>query len=184
MAVHYNSVTREPYLRLPTPHSNIIITPHRLESLDETVISLTEMLNDSRVYTWLERMPYPYLREHGEEWVRANCKQYEEVLSVLRRQFEEDREPFNVRNRANDFPEEREYYGACPFTCIREVLTEDPKTGTPLQDTLIGDIKLARYTFYEHLHESKKREKAQRKNDELPPGDENIIWTIGGKMSP
>lgn len=62
MAVHFNAVTQEPYLRLPEPHSNIIITPHRVDQAEETVLRLTELLNDHRIYQWLETTPVPYLR--------------------------------------------------------------------------------------------------------------------------
>lgn len=182
MTVHYNPLTREPYLRLPEPHSNIILTPHRRDNIDETVLVLIKVLNDPRVYTWLEQTPYPYLREHGEEWVKGNCEQIEEVLSVLRRELAKDKGLFSEERGPNDPQTPREYFDICPFTCIREVLTADAETGTPLKDILIGDVKLGRYTFYEHPHWSEKRAKAQRRNDDLSAGDENIVWTLGGKM--
>ena len=175
MTIHYNQLTKEPYLRLPAPRSNIIITPHRLGNIDENADALARILNDPNVYPWLERTPYPYLHEHGVEWIEAHCKENKEVLSTLRKHLEQGEIP-NPKSADG-----QEFFDNCPFTCIREVLAEDPDTGAPLKDRLIGDMKLARYTFYEHLYDSEERSKAQLKNDELPAGDENIIWTLGGR---
>jgi hypothetical protein len=182
MAVHYNGLTKEPYLRLPAPRPNIIITPHRQENIDETAATLANILNDPRVYPWLERTPYPYLHENGVEWIEAHCKENEEVLSTLREYLEQGN--FNTKSAAAEPNQDRVFFDICPFTCIREVIAEDPETGAPLKDRLIGDMKLARYAFYEHPHDSKERSEAQQKNNELPTGDENIIWTLGGNQVP
>ncbi|KAJ5308367.1 acetyltransferase GNAT family [Penicillium atrosanguineum] len=178
MTVHFNQLTKEPYLRLPAPQSNIIITPHRSDNIDEDAKSLSNILNDPKVYPWLERTPYPYLHEHGVEWIEAHCKENKKGLSTLRKNLEQD-EIINTKNAVG-----REFIDDCPFTCIREVLADDPDTGAPLKDRLIGDMKLARYTFYEHLNDSEQRSKAQLKNNELPAGDENIIWTLGDFLAP
>lgn len=180
MTVHYNRLTKEPYLRLPTPLSNIIITPHRLENIDETAAALAEILNDPRVYPWLEGTPYPYQHGDGVKWIKANCKEFEDVLSALRRYLEQREGMSNSKSAAVVSKQDREFLDRCPFTCIREVLEEDAASGTPLKDRLIGDMKLARYTFYEHPYDSEERSEAQRRNNELPTGDENIIWALGG----
>lgn len=180
MTVHYNRLTKEPYLRLPTPLSNIIITPHRLENIDETATALAEILNDPQVYLWLEGTPYPYQHEDGVKWIKANCKENEDVLSALRRYLEQHESISNSKSAAVASKQDREYLDSCPFTCIREVLEEDAASGTPVKDRLIGDMKLARYTFYEHPHDSEERSVAQRRNNALPTGDENIIWVLGG----
>lgn len=181
MAVHFNPLTQEPYLRLPKPHSNIIITPHRVDKIEETVLRLTELLNDPRVYQWLETTPYPYLREHGEEWVRDCCNQIEGILSTLRRVFATDGGLFSDRRAVDGQQKAQEYFDICPFTCIREVLATDAETGAPSEDILIGDIKLGRYTFYEHPLGSEERARAQRENDALRAGDKDIVWTLGGR---
>lgn len=180
MTVHYNRLTKEPYLRLPTPMSNIIITPHRLENIDETATALAEILNDPQVCLWLEGTPYPYQREDGVKWIKANCEENEDVLSALRGYLEQREATSNTRSSAVVSKQDREFLDTCPFTCIREVMEEDAANGTPLKDRLIGDMKLARYTFYEHPHGSEERSEAQRRNNELPTGDENIIWALGG----
>lgn len=179
MPVHYNPNTREPYLRLPTPHSNIILTPYRLDQMEETCARLCQYLNDPRVYLWLAGPPYPYLREHGEEWVKTKCEQHEKVLSALRKEFEA---PQSQNGTRSDQQQDEEFFDACPFSCIREVLDEDSETGVPLRDVLIGDVGIMRYSFYEFPHGSEERAEAQRKNNALPAGDERIVWCIGGRF--
>lgn len=181
MAVHFNPLTQEPYLRLPEPHSNIIITPYRADKIDETVTRVVELLNDPRIYMWLETTPVPYLREHGVEWVTDSLKQTEGILAILQREFAKEGGMFSSQGQLNGLERPQQYFDVCPFTCIREVLAADAKTGAPLNDILIGDIKLGRYTFYEHPLGSEERDRARRENDALPAGDENIIWTLGGK---
>lgn len=185
MTVHYNPLTKEPYLRLPEPHSNIIITPHRRDHFDETVLRLVELLNDPRIYKWLESTPYPYLQEHAEAWVKASFKEIEQVLSTLQRELAENEDAYSSNAVTNGTQSQRTFFDVCPFTCIREVLTADAETGAPLTDILIGDVKLGRYTFYEYGLESEERVEAQRRNNSLPAGDEKIAWTLGGEsLSP
>lgn len=183
MTVHFNPLTQEPYLRLPEPHSNLIITPHRADRIDETVDRQVEFLNDPRVYKWLETTPYPYLREHGEQWTTACCNEYKEILSILREEFAKGGGIFSERREIDGSQRSQQIFDACPFTCIREVLAFDTETGAPLKDILIGDIKLGRYTFYEHPLGSEERARARRENDALPAGDGNIVWTLGGERN-
>ncbi|PYI21628.1 hypothetical protein BO99DRAFT_379573 [Aspergillus violaceofuscus CBS 115571] len=166
MPIHYNPETQEPYLRLPAPLSHIILTPHRLHQLEETIAAKVSLLNDPRIYLNLTGPPYPYLREHEEEWVKSKCAAAEPVLQALRTEFKTS-------------VQQQQYSDLCPFTVIREVIEEDPETGHPKKDVLIGDIGVARYMFYEYRHDSAERAEAQRRNNELLPGDEGIAWGIG-----
>lgn len=174
MVVCYNSETQEPYLRLPEPHTNIIITPHRPDSIDETSSALARILNDPDVALRLQRTPYPYSKSDGEEWVKANCKDREDMLFILRKELEKP------QNLGNHSLENRRFFDTCQFTCIREVLKTDSETGAPLEDIIIGDIRLARSTFDEYPEGSEERAQAQKQNDELLAGDENIEWSLGG----
>ncbi|KAJ5624793.1 hypothetical protein N7510_001102 [Penicillium lagena] len=171
MPVHYNTHTKELYLRLAEPLSNIIITPHRLNQLEETIDAKVQLLNDPRIFLKLSGPPYPYLREHEEEWVKTKCEAAEPVLSALRVEFETS-------------VKEQQFFDLCPFTVIREVTEQDPKTGDPLKDILIGDIGIDRSVFYEHKRGSKERAEAQRLNKELPAGDERIVWGTGYFLAP
>ncbi|KAJ5612130.1 hypothetical protein N7510_005324 [Penicillium lagena] len=171
MPVHYNTHTKEPYLRLPTPLSNIIITPHRLSQLEETVAAQVRLLNDPKIYLNLSGPPYPYLPEHGEEWVKMKCAEAEPVLGTLRAEFE---------NPDTD----KQVFDFCPFNVIREVTEQDPETGDPLKDVILGDIGVARYPFYEDGYDTEKMAEAQRLNNELSAGDGRIVWAIGDFLSP
>ncbi|KAJ5112620.1 hypothetical protein N7532_000665 [Penicillium argentinense] len=171
MPIHYNIHTKEPYLRLPEPLSNIIITPHRLHQLEETIDAKVPLLNDPIIYLNLTGPPYPYLREHEEEWVKMRCEAGAPVLNALRAEFETS-------------VKEQQFFDFCPFSVIREVTEQDPTTGDPLKDILIGDVGISRYSFYEYEHGSEEKAEAQRLNDELPAGDERIVWQIGDFMAP
>ncbi|PYH86728.1 hypothetical protein BO82DRAFT_349884 [Aspergillus uvarum CBS 121591] len=171
MPILYNPQTQEPYLRLPAPLSHIILTPHRLHQLEETVSAKVPLLNDPRIYLNLTGPPYPYLREHAEEWLKSSCAAAEPVLQALRTEFKTS-------------VQQQQYFDLCPFTVIREVIEQDPETGHPRQDVLIGDIGIARYMFYEYRHDSAERAEAQRRNNELLPGDEGIAWGVGYFLAP
>ncbi|GLI73172.1 hypothetical protein PoHVEF18_001382 [Penicillium ochrochloron] len=174
MAVHYNLETQEPYLRLPEPHTNIIITPHRPNRLDETASALARILNDPNIALRLQNTPYPYSKPEGEEWVKANCKDQEDILSILRKELEEPQNPGDLLHQ------KREFFDTCPFTCIREVLKTNSETGASIEDILIGDVRLARSTFDEYPEGSEERAQAKKENDGLLAGDENIEWSFGG----
>ncbi|RJE27605.1 acetyltransferase [Aspergillus sclerotialis] len=172
MPVYFNSRSKEPYLRLPAPHSNIILTSHNLEHSEETYATLIETLNDPRVYPWLEGPPYPYSREDAERWVNSVYNENKGVLESLRAEFSEGS------------MEARKFYDVSPFSCIREVVEEDPVNGDPIRDVFIGTIGLTRYSFYEYPCGSEERAEAQRNNNALPAGDEKIVWGIGYSLAP
>jgi hypothetical protein len=174
MVVHYHSETQEPYLRLPEPHANIIITPHRPNSLHKTSSALAKILNDPRVALRLQRTPFPYSKSDGEEWVKANCKDQQDILSILRKELEEPQVSGDI------FHQKRQPFDVCPFTCIREVLKTEAEAVDPLEDILIGDIRLARSGFDEYPEGSQERTEVQKRNEELLAGDGNIEWSLAG----
>jgi hypothetical protein len=176
MAVHYNPLTKEPYLQLPAPCANIIVTPYREHQIKETALTMAEILNDTRVYSWLEGPPYPFLPEHGEDWINMKIKENEAVVSTLQREFEAEGQPQSdiVHDQTDT-----ELFDRCPFLCIREVTERDPANGAPLQDILIGDIGLSRYPFYEIRKNSWELALVKAHNNQLPAGHEDIIWGLG-----
>jgi hypothetical protein len=179
--VQYNPITKEPYLQLPAPCENIIMTPHREHQIEETSAAMTEMLNDPRVYYWLQGPPYPFLPEHGVDWIKMKVAEYKDILSTLQKEFEtksqlQDDNP-NVQG-------EREFFDKCPFVCIREVTERDPTTGAPLRDVMIGDFTLERYAFYELRPTSWERALLQKHNNDLPAGHKDIVWGIGCMNTP
>lgn len=169
MSVHFNPVTEEPYLRLRAPHSNIIITPHRPDQLEDELPPRVAMLNDPRIALCLEGPPYPYLQEHAEAWVKSQSEEMRPAVEALQSKLR--------RNTSDQV--DLGIFDQCPFACIREVADED-SDGHPVSDTFIGDIGLKRYMFYEHPHGSDERAAAQNANNALSPGDERIVWGLGG----
>lgn len=181
MGFHYNLLTKEPYLQLPAPCANIIITPYREHQIEETSAVMTEILNDSRVYSWLVGPPYPFLPEHGVDWVKMKIAENENILSTLQREFETSQ---SQQGGGSDGKEEPELFDKCPLVCIREVTERDPATGTPLRDVLIGEISLTRYSFYELRPDSPELALAQKQNNDLPAGHKDIVWGIGCMDTP
>ncbi|KAJ5551198.1 hypothetical protein N7461_005896, partial [Penicillium sp. DV-2018c] len=182
MGVHYNPLTKEPYLQLPAPCTNIIITPHREHQIEETSAAMTEMLNDPSVYVWLQGPPYPFLLKHGTDWVKSKIRENESLLSTLRQEFESPESHLH-----GDDPKDQEkpgFFDQCPFNCIREVTERDTATGAPLQDIFIGDVGLTRYAFYELQPDSPELALAQETNNALPAGHRDIIWGLGNYLSP
>jgi hypothetical protein len=179
MGVHYNPLTKEPYLQLPAPCTNIIITPHREHRIEETSAAMTEILNDPRVYPWLQNPPFPFLPEHGTDRVKMRVRENEALVSILRQEFESPKRQLQSDNSKDQ--EKSEFFDQCPFSCIREVTERDPATGAPLQDIFIGDISLARYAFYELRRNSPELALAQEANNALPAGHKDIVWSIGSK---
>ncbi|OQE04274.1 hypothetical protein PENSOL_c001G03409 [Penicillium solitum] len=173
MVVHYNPLTKEPYLQLPAPCANIIITPYREHQIVETSAVMTEILNDSRVYSWLVGPPYPFLPEHGVDWVKMKIAENKNILSTLQREFETSQ---SQPGRSSDDKEEPEFFDKCPLICIRKVTERDPATGAPLRDVLIGEISLTRYSFYELRPDSPELALAQKQNNDLPAGHKDIVW--------
>ncbi|KAJ6023726.1 hypothetical protein N7540_004523 [Penicillium herquei] len=125
MPMQFNPATQEPYLRLLSPHSNIIFTPHRPNQFEHEVTSLVEILNHPRVWPFLT-FPYPHLAEHGEELVRTEYEEQRAVIEALRMEC----------NQNSCHPPNSVFFDKCPFTCIREVLSDDSE-GHPLHDKFI-----------------------------------------------
>jgi RimJ/RimL family protein N-acetyltransferase len=173
----------EPYVRLPAPHSHIIITPPR--SLHQTqqqqqqqqqqkqeggeengneiippqpdIDAAFTALNDERVHPYLESPPYPYKREHAVDFHRM---MYEDCQHILHHPSEQ-----------------QGLYNGCPFRDIRD--TSLSPAGSVSQAPKVGDILISRYPFYEFPPDSEQRAKAQAYNNSLAVGHEDLVWGIG-----
>ncbi|KAJ5493081.1 hypothetical protein N7539_001827, partial [Penicillium diatomitis] len=185
MVLQYRSSNGEPYLRLPEPHTNIIITPHRAEGIDETSAALTQMLNDPAIALNLQNTPYPYTRSHAEEWIKANCEEQQDMLAALREEL--DQQSMNasaseVGNEHTIHKSPTRMFDICPFTCIREVVESEKGYEGSFKDVLIGEIRLARSSFEDFPKTGPEREHAKKVNDDLSVGDPSIIWSFGGTL--
>ena len=74
--LEFDAETGEPYLRLPAPHSHIVLTPSRLSDVPYAV----ENLNDMRIAANFVGPPYPYLEEHAISWITQCRKACDDAL--------------------------------------------------------------------------------------------------------
>lgn len=112
--LQFDSKTREYYLQLPAPHSNIRVTPSRPSS--DPDIQVVHM-NDPGVYQNMSGPPFPYLHEHADAWTG--------------RAYAESQRLFEAIERGD------KYIDGCPVRAIREVHEDG-------SDTLIGDLGVYR----------------------------------------
>jgi RimJ/RimL family protein N-acetyltransferase len=141
--------TKEPYLRLPPPHSNIILTPPRLSDSE----AIVQILNDRRVFQWLESTPYPYHTDHAKQWLEATLQEAEMLL----RQLEETAGGF---------------VGGCPVRILREVKENGDQV-------FLGDCGIGKWGF-DDVQDPVEREKLWKENDQRLPGDLGTVWGFGG----
>ncbi|KAI0686015.1 hypothetical protein BC835DRAFT_477629 [Cytidiella melzeri] len=146
--------TGEPFLRLPSPHENIIITPPRLEDTP----SVVGALSDPRVYKTLSGPPFPYTEDHAVSWLSEVKEQSDELLKELQQAEEEGVQGLKVVD-------------GCPVRTLREV-RED---GTEL---FLGDIGCARCA-YPDVVDAEEMARLAAGNNQLPAGDKDIVWCIG-----
>lgn len=147
--------TDEPYLRLPAPNDNIIITPSRVTDVDATIA----ILNDVRVAMNLSGPPYPYLHEHAVSWIDMQIAEQRKVIEEMDR-------------AAGDF-EQTKYFENCPVQCIREVKEGD-------EEVFIGNVKISRSNFLP-VRDKEEANRLQKENSARPVGDPDIEWFFGGK---
>ncbi|KAI0931261.1 hypothetical protein AcW1_001287 [Taiwanofungus camphoratus] len=153
-----NPVTGEPYLWLPSPLENIIITPPRMSDAP----SMVAILNDPLVCRWILGPPYPYLPSHAESWLESTKKESDAVLQELEQASRETPDgPLKI-------------VGACPVRILREV-RED---GT---EVYLGDIGLRRCVFPHE--EPEEQQRLSEKNKRRAVGDPELIWCIGDYLA-
>lgn len=165
----FYSPTGEPYITLPSPHDNIILTPPRTipnpngidaEPLipEADLSAITTNLNDPRIYLFLEGPPVPYTRDDGIAFTRMIAAEATRILQAA---------------QAEKFVE------GCPFHDIR-ILPDEGEDRIQRAEK-IGDINFSRKAFFEIPPDSPERAAAEKENEERKAGDEEIKWTMGCK---
>ncbi|KAA1468480.1 hypothetical protein DENSPDRAFT_814755 [Dentipellis sp. KUC8613] len=149
--------TGEPYLRLPAPHSNIIITP--LRPSDAT--GMVEALNDPAIYQWLSGPAFPYLPTHAEWWIN----QVQPVETAAWKELQE-----------GDADAPLKIVGYCPVSAIREQLDD----GT---EVYLGSADFKRHDYID-IVDLEERARLKAENDAKEAGDPTIIWSFGDWISP
>ncbi|TFY71136.1 hypothetical protein EVG20_g1876 [Dentipellis fragilis] len=146
--------TGEPYLRLPAPHSNIIITPLRTSDAP----AMTEALNNPDVYQWLSGPPFPYLPTHAEWWI----EHAQPVEAAVWKELQE-----------GDADAPLKVVGSCPVSAIREQLND----GT---EVYLGSADFRRHDYVD-IVDLEERARLKAENDAKEVGDPTIIWSFGGE---
>ena len=146
--------TDEPYLRLPKPLHNIIITPPRLTDAE----ALAGILSNNEVAKWLTFIPQPYGINEAEEWLTFSKAQTDELLQNLRQAGSE-----------------ATFVDSCPVRTLREVRSDGSQV-------MIGSIGIGRSSF-SFLESDEKRMQTAEDNMEKALGDPEITWEIGGQFS-
>ncbi|CAE6536340.1 unnamed protein product [Rhizoctonia solani] len=154
--VQHNPQTNEPFINLPAPHSNIRLTPPRLEDAN----NILAIMNDPEMIMNFATPPYPYLREHCDGWLRDRIRDYESTMS-------------HITNVDADVG----FLDLHPLRHIREV-------GPDGIETFLGDVGLIRENGFYEIRDEEARVAKARINTNLSIGDPNIVWTFGDYLRP
>ncbi|KZV65568.1 hypothetical protein PENSPDRAFT_586635 [Peniophora sp. CONT] len=152
--LEWDATRNEPFLRLPAPHSHIILTPPRMSDAEQNV----EALNDPKVYNGLSSPPWPMTLEDATWWSTKIVGEWNEQLPQLE----------EAAARGEDAP--LVTFGFCPVRAIRDSTKED--------QPFLGDLQLGR-TQFEWEADEDERKRIIDANEALPPCDPAIIYTIG-----
>lgn len=153
--LRFNPTTQEPYLQLPAPHENIIITPARMGDAPDII----KCLNDFAIYKWLQGPPFPYLQSHADEWLSNATSESNTILEELQvaAKNNPDGPPILVRS--------------CPVRILREIREDG-------SEVFLGDLGTPRCCYPEYSPGFEK-EKLHEKNLARPLGDAEIDWSVG-----
>jgi RimJ/RimL family protein N-acetyltransferase len=154
-----NAYTGEVFLRLPPPHSHIIITPPRISDVPSVIANM----NDPRVYETISGPPFPYTEEHAVWWINTIKTQTDNVLRELE----------DVHSHNPEAP--LCIVGHCPVRILRE----EKEDGA---DMFLGDCGLTRWG-YQTVTDSLERQRLAQANEDRPLGDPEILWDVGGPTS-
>ncbi|KAF8166538.1 acyl-CoA N-acyltransferase [Mycena galopus ATCC 62051] len=153
--LQYNATTGEPFLRLPAPFSNIILTPPRMSDVARSV----EIMNDPFIFKWMgQGTLYSYTAEKAEAWLTQLKAETDAQVAELRGATE----PHLV--------------SGCPVRHIRE----EQADGT---DVFLGDLSLIRSSFAWVL-DTEERARLVAENNARPAGDPGILWHTGYYLAP
>ncbi|KAF8591952.1 acyl-CoA N-acyltransferase [Ramaria rubella] len=149
-----NKHTGEPFLRLPFPHSNIILTPPRASDSD----AIVPILNDRRVFRWLDGPPYPYNIDHARAWLEITSKASDDVIQEL-------------KEKGSGYVVE-----GCPVRTLREVTDSG-------EEIFLGDCVIRRWLF-DDIADPEERERLTKENEKRLPTDPETQWGIGDYLAP
>jgi hypothetical protein len=147
-----------PFIRLPAPLQDIIITPPLYSDGDAVI----KILSDPKVYMKLAGPPYPYGQKEWDEWFPLIEKVSSDALV----------EYLEVEKAKKESVEGRRWVNGTPIRTIRAI---DPVTR---EQKCIGTIDPTRTDFVFHGAREENRRK-QTHNDGLEVGSPEIEWCFG-----
>lgn len=156
--LQYNSRTGEPFIRLPSPHENLILTPPR----PSDVAANYSLMTDQKVYRMLSGPPFPYLESHAIGWIDMITTHAAEAM----REFQE-------AEAAERSTGTKRFVGTCPVRYIREVQEDG-------SDVFLGDIDVHRCQFPD-VKDPDEQARLAGENNARELGDPDIAWCIGSK---
>ncbi|KDQ20267.1 hypothetical protein BOTBODRAFT_392390 [Botryobasidium botryosum FD-172 SS1] len=155
----YDEVNQEPYIPLSYPHTNIRLTPPRLSDIEPSVA----ILNDRRVYAFLEGPPFPYTADDAKARITRSKQGCDDVFAQW-------------QNTVQTEDGVKSTFGGCPVRVLRERKANG-------DDVFLGEFGMSRHGF-PHVADAEEREKRKSENDNKLPGNPSIIWTIGDYLAP
>ncbi|CAE6536330.1 unnamed protein product [Rhizoctonia solani] len=151
LILQHNSITNEPFIALPAPHSNVRLTSAQLSDVD----SILPIMNSPDVAMNFSSPPFPFLRVHCEAWLRDRVRDYENTM-------------IHIRNVDGDVG----YIDVFPLRHIREV-------GPNGAEIFLGDVGLDREDAFEDIGDVEARKARVAENAGPPTGDSDIVWSFG-----
>jgi len=149
--------TSSPFMRLPSPHQNLILTPPTLDDEADVLIAM----NDPSVYMNLLSPPLPFTKQ---DFLTRQKERIEKCNQAL--------EAFLLMEKCRrEGGTEGIWVGDMPLGTIREV---DGVTG---KRRFVGEFSLRRRRF--GMMERKEGARLKGFNDGLEVGDRRIGWDIG-----
>ncbi|KAF7345410.1 Acetyltransferase, GNAT family [Mycena venus] len=157
--LQYNLTTGEPYLRLPAPFSNIIITPPRMSD----VAPSAAILVDPAVSVWMgpQGPGSTYTVAQAEGWLTKLTARTDALVKEL--------------GGATD-PHGHKPVDGCPLRHIREEQADG-------SDVFIGDVGIYRASW-SHVLDAEKRARLVAENNARAAGDPDIAWHVAYYLAP
>ncbi|KAJ7334904.1 hypothetical protein DFH08DRAFT_785008 [Mycena albidolilacea] len=164
-----NPATGELFLRLPSPHSTIILTPPR----PSDAAAIAVIVNDPAVHPWLGRPNDIFTLEEAQ----ALVSEYTRASSAVIYALEESTALEGTITSATPSVqcEQLVPVADCPVRSIRELQAD----GT---DVYIGNIAFKRCNWHEV--QSPERDQLIAANNARPTGDPEIVWQVSDFLAP
>ncbi|KAL4247219.1 hypothetical protein ABKN59_007933 [Abortiporus biennis] len=155
--LQWDAQTNEPYIRLPHPYSDFIVTPTRPSDISD----IMSIFNDPRVYQWLTFIPHPFTQEHATQWVLDMKRKSDSIMDGV--------SPILSLSQGH-------IMDGCPVHVLRKVLPDG-------RYAFVGNISFKRCRFW-YVEDEKERSRLAYENETKPIGDPGIVWSLSVHLLP